>query len=344
MSHQTGIKANDSLKSFFKHCRDGSIRAAKISIKEEQLILSSSIKDKKGTTWDSSFDKIITPLLEENQPCYILYRFDSKSDVGYEWLFISWSPDSSPVREKMLYASTKATLKQEFGAAQIKEEIRAAILAEITLDGYNRFKKAAVQPAPLTTREEELQEIKRTEIHTDYNTSSKQQTLGGVAFPITESTKQAILDMARNSYNYLQFKIEIDEECINLVSAENIPIQRLQSKMPLNTPRYHLFIFKHTHEGDYQESIVFIYSIPGYNCSIKERMLYSSCQNPFCEIISELGLTIEKKIQVDSDSEVTEKFLYEEVHPVKNLHRPIFAKPKGPPGRGPKRMIKGQNN
>ncbi|KAK4875099.1 hypothetical protein RN001_011521 [Aquatica leii] len=344
MSHQTGIKANDTLKSFFRSCRDGSIRAFKISIKEEQLVLSASVKDKKGTTWEKGFDKIIVPLVEENQPCYILYRFDTKTDTGYEWLFISWSPDTSPVREKMLYASTKATLKQEFGAAQIKEEIRASISSEITLDGYHRFKKAAFEPAPLTTREEELQEIKRSEVHTDYNVSSKQQTLGGVAFPITESAKQAILDMRRNGYNYLQFQIDIEEERINLVSAENISIEKLQSKMPVNSARYHLFTFKHTHEGDYKESIVFIYSMPGYNCSIKERMLYSSCKNPFCEIISDLGIHIEKKMEVDSDSELNEKSLYEEVHPVKNLHRPIFAKPKGPPGRGPKRMIKSQNN
>lgn len=50
-------------------------------------------------------------------------RLDSQAHGGYEWVLISWSPDDSPVREKMLYASTKATLKKEFGAAQIKDEI-----------------------------------------------------------------------------------------------------------------------------------------------------------------------------------------------------------------------------
>lgn len=50
-------------------------------------------------------------------------RLDSQAHGGYEWVLISWSPDDSPVREKMLYASTKATLRKEFGAAQIKDEI-----------------------------------------------------------------------------------------------------------------------------------------------------------------------------------------------------------------------------
>lgn len=56
-------------------------------------------------------------------------------------------------------------------------------------------------------REEELEEIKKTEVNTDISIDTKQQTLSGVVFPITETAKQAILDMARGSYNYLQLKI-----------------------------------------------------------------------------------------------------------------------------------------
>lgn len=63
------------------------------------------------------------------------------------------------------------------------------------------------EPAPLTTREEELQEIKRNEVKTDYSVDSKHQTLSGVAFPITEAARQAICDMVAGSYEYLQFKI-----------------------------------------------------------------------------------------------------------------------------------------
>lgn len=62
-------------------------------------------------------------------------------------------------------------------------------------------------PAPLTTREEELQEIKRAEVHTDYSVDSRHQTLGGVEFPITSSAREAIEDMAKGSYDYLRFRI-----------------------------------------------------------------------------------------------------------------------------------------
>lgn len=164
--------------------------------------------------------------------------------------------------------------------------------------GYKKYKLAMGAPAPLTSREEELQEIKRTEINTDVHVETRQQTLGGVCFPVTESAKQAILDMARGSYDYLQFKINIEEEKIHLVSAENIKLDKLPSKVPNDAARYHLYNFKHTHEGDYMENIVFIYSMPGYNCSIKERMLYSSCKSPFTDTIASCGVDIVKKVKI----------------------------------------------
>lgn len=53
---------------------------------------------------------------------------DTKDSTGaYYWMLISWSPDDAPVRHKMLYASTKATLKQEFGSGQIKEELHGTV-------------------------------------------------------------------------------------------------------------------------------------------------------------------------------------------------------------------------
>ncbi|KAL3269336.1 hypothetical protein HHI36_008408 [Cryptolaemus montrouzieri] len=278
MSHQTGIHANEDLKKFFAKSRDGSVRLFKVSIKNEELILSDYSLVK--SNWEDDFDKFILPLIEDDQPCYIIYRLDTKVDANYEWLFISWSPDSAPVRQKMLYASTKATFKLEFGSAQIKEEIHGTVKSDITLNGYFKYKKNAVAPAPLTSREEELQEIRRSEVHTDYSVDSKQQTLSGVAFPVTESAKNAIQDMINGSYDYLQFKIDMENEQIDLSFAGNVSIDKLPSKIPLDSARYHLFKFRHTHEGDYMENIVFIYSMPGYNCPIRERMLYSSCKNP----------------------------------------------------------------
>ncbi|KAG8232869.1 hypothetical protein J437_LFUL012485, partial [Ladona fulva] len=160
MSHQTGIRANESLKKFFGKCRDGHVRVFKVSIVNEELTLSAQTGTK--GTWEQDYDRVVLPLVEDDQPCYILYRFDTKSSTGsYDWALISWSPDDSSVRQKMLYASTKATLKQEFGGGQIKEEIHATVkVEEVTLNGFKKHKASAKAPAPLTQAEEELARLR----------------------------------------------------------------------------------------------------------------------------------------------------------------------------------------
>jgi twinfilin-like protein len=49
-------------------------------------------------------------------------------------------------------------------------------------------------------------------------------------------------------------------------------------------------------------------------------------------------------LEIDRGEELTEAFLQDEIHPKKNLHRPKFAKPKGPPNRGAKRLTRPQES
>lgn len=71
------------------------------------------------------------PTTTNNFPPISIPRLDAKTPLGYAWLLISWIPDSATIRQKMLYASTKATLKTEFGSAHITEEIHATDIVRI---------------------------------------------------------------------------------------------------------------------------------------------------------------------------------------------------------------------
>lgn len=61
----------------------------------EQLVLGAS-RELMGR-WDQDYDKAVLPLLDAQEPCYLLYRLDSQNAQGFEWLFLAWSPDNSPV-------------------------------------------------------------------------------------------------------------------------------------------------------------------------------------------------------------------------------------------------------
>nr|XP_020481581.1 twinfilin-1-like [Labrus bergylta] len=157
--------------------------------------------------------------------------------------------------------------------------------------------------------------------------------------------KDAVAALQRyrdGKHNYVQLEVDAEQELIRLCNTEPTELKDLPMRISKVSPRYHFFLYKHSHEGDYLESTVFIYSMPGYKCSIKERMLYSSCKNPLVDMVERnLQIEIEKKLEIDDGDELTSDFLYEEVHPKQHAHKQAFAKPKGPTGkRGYRRLTR----
>ena len=122
-------------------------------------------------------------------------------------MLITWIPEIATVREKMIYASTKATLKSQFGSGQIKEELLGTDPGDISMKGYKRQKQNQAAPAPLTQAEEELAFVKKTETNANISIDSKQQTLGGVSFPLSEAAARAIIEMKQKLHNYVQLSI-----------------------------------------------------------------------------------------------------------------------------------------
>ncbi|XP_035233834.1 twinfilin-2-like isoform X2 [Stegodyphus dumicola] len=307
MSHQTGIQAGSELKSFFSKCKDGKIRAFKVVIRDEELVLDKSFES--IGSWEDDYNKFVLPLIEHQQPCYVFYRLDSENEAGYEWVFISWSPDNSP--------------------------------EDVNLRGYKKHIESEKSPLPFSSSEEVLNQIRKEEAA---GVDSKHQTMQGVAFPVSDDVINALCDMKDTRLNYVQMSIDMEKEEINLETSQELDVDSLAKMVPSDHARYHLFCLPHFYEGDQLNSIVFIYSVPGYNCSVKERMLYSSCKAPLLNVIeNKIGIELAKKIEIDDAEELTEEFLLDEIHPKQNIYKQKFSKPKGPLNRGARRLVKVQN-
>ncbi|XP_072308618.1 twinfilin-2 isoform X2 [Eucyclogobius newberryi] len=331
------------LREFLARARGGGVRLIQVCIQDEQLVLGAFREPEQS--WDQDYDHFLLPLLDNQEPSYFLYRLDSQNALGHEWIFISWSPDQSPVKQKMLYAATRATVKKEFGGGHVKYELFGTAEDDVCLLGYQHHVTSFSGPAPLTVAEQELQRIKITEVKAEISMDIK-QTLQGLAFPLQESAKRALHLLSQKRVNYVQLRLDTEKETIELVHSNPTEIQDLPRRVPKDTPRYHFFLYKHCHEGDQLDSIVFIYSMPGYSCSIKERMLYSSCKSRLLEEVEkDYHLEIARKLEIDDGDELTEAFLYDEVHPKQHARKQAFAKPRGPAGkRGHKRLIRGMGD
>ena len=73
MSTQTGIRATEKLLDFFGQCRDGRIRMVKVVIEKEALVMDGHW-ERQGT-WEQDWEALVLRSVEENQPCYLLFRY-----------------------------------------------------------------------------------------------------------------------------------------------------------------------------------------------------------------------------------------------------------------------------
>lgn len=65
-----------------------------------------------------------------------------------------------------------------------------------------------------------------------------------------------MLDVSNHAeYSFFFFlqSLDLNKEIINFEEAENVNIGDLASHVPSESARYHIYNFKHTHEGDYME-------------------------------------------------------------------------------------------
>ena len=54
---------------------------------------------------------------------------------------------------------------------------------------------------------------------------------------------------------YVFQRLDVQKETIELVHSNPTETRELPLRVPKDTPRYHFFLYKHSHEGDYLESV-----------------------------------------------------------------------------------------
>ncbi|KAI5945174.1 Twinfilin-1 [Manis javanica] len=234
---QASNKASEEVKNTFARARNGKYRLLKISIENKKLLIGSYSQP--SDSWDKDYDSFVLPLLEDKQPCFMLFRLDPPNAQGYEWIFIAWSPDHSHVRQKMLYAATRAILKKEFGGGHIKDEVFGTVKEDVSLHGYKKYLLSQSSPAPLTAAEEELRQIKINEV-SDVGVDAKPQTLQGVAFSISQEAFQALV--SNRQLNHVQLEIDIKNEVIILANTTNTELKDLPKRIPKDSAHYHFFL------------------------------------------------------------------------------------------------------
>ncbi|KAL8855008.1 MAG: hypothetical protein Q9221_000204 [Calogaya cf. arnoldii] len=347
---QSGITASPDLHTRFRSfLTTPSLFALLITITSERLeplttipsSPSSSTSDNTNNTnsTNSTFHtslQTLTPHLTPTRALYILLRRHAPPHPT-PLTCITYIPDSAPVRQKTLFASTRLTLTRQLGAEVFGEGMFATEAKDLSPEGWEGWERhlEGGNEGVLTREEREREDLREQEGgavgERRMGMVGMQQGgsgVGGMKVGFGEGVGEALGGMGRGERGLVMLKIDQNEN-ITLAGVKDVDIQGLSTAISDTEPRYSFFRYTHDVDGQEKNSIIFIYTCPS-GSKVKERMIYASFKKVVMDTASaEAGFEIAKKLEASSPSEITPEMIGEEFQP-RQEQKQGFARPKRP--------------
>ena len=146
----------------------------------------------------SDFNSDITLLQQHLTPNEALYIILSRYNAPDGLVAVTYIPDTAPVRQKMLFASTRLTLTRELGTEKFREALFVTTKEELNADGWKKHDSHIGLQAPLTEEERTLKGMKDAEAEEGSRGTGARNShvSSGLSFPVSDDAVEALKALA----------------------------------------------------------------------------------------------------------------------------------------------------
>jgi twinfilin len=203
-TNETMTQVTPKLSQAFVDAQKGAKRCVIVKIKEEKLVLADTM-DRSGEEQDD-FDSMNSKV-GKSDTAFLLFQLDSG-----RWLFVSYIPDSSKVRDKMLYASSIDDLQDQLGKGFFEDTFKVSDKSELSYDQWKRTLRRQSFSGLMTEKERVVREEQMVDKNT---TSSGMKT---VLFPMASEVLDSFKDLSNGDRSVVMIRIRKKkggrEECV----------------------------------------------------------------------------------------------------------------------------------
>ncbi len=247
---------------------------------------------------DSDDFKAMAAELEANVACYLIFReFDPK--VASKWVLCQYMPDSAMVNSKMLYASSRASLKEGFGASALTDDYFISDASEMTLDAFTKERTVVEDQQDLMTFNERA---KSAAVRAEMSAMSEsvQLTVADVPIKTSGEAKTAIENVKDGSNNLATLILETKTQELRADTANCLGNGSMEDVSKICTAqkeaRFLLFRYEHKNpSGESKSTMVFMYYCPD-EAPPRMKMMYSTCKSMVLRILEKLEVTVDSKV------------------------------------------------
>ncbi|KAL6939794.1 hypothetical protein ACO0RG_003640 [Hanseniaspora osmophila] len=276
------------------------------------------------------------------QPLYVLIPHNlvdpSTNTTGSTIVYdlVTYVPDCAPIRNKMLYASSKLNLQRQIGGSKINKNIMLTCLDELRYDNLvEDLKDEDMEELQKQDKQEQdmfvklkKQQMTSNAVYANPNTTNASK----LTFQIIDEKNDLdkLFQNESTGNNFIKLVIDTKDEVIKVVD-----LQSIQSKAEVSSHINEISYNIYRDGSDYY----FIYACPS-GSKVKERMLYASsrqgCIKHLIQTYNSVFKEFVRIIEIGDPEDLHTSDLSPDYHAqdeteTESMKR--FNRPRGPPRR-----------
>jgi len=297
------LKIGEELKKAVLSAAEGNVRAVTVVIDSEQLTVGKTLPAGSSVTQDFAD---LCETLEENTACIVLMRLegiDSDGNVAVpgatasDWGMLCWTPETAPVKQRMLNASSRQTLKDEkdFRGMEFKE-YNMTERSEVTLKQFVEATREMTKGEKLDSmsQEERDREAVKQQIKKEQSTAPK-MLAGLVALKVKArdsflaSVQTLLSGKVQDAAVLGKLVGDTSEELEGEIISDVSDTAKLKGRLPEAEPCYVLLHGRGASDGgEGQERMLLVCWAPE-GVPVKLRMKVSTFKASVMELIKDLA-------------------------------------------------------
>lgn len=312
------VRVSEELKIGFGSAVGDDVRAliVKIDFDTLEFVLDGKIERRDDLAHDFH---AVAAQLDPASPTIVLMYLDPK------WMLLSCVPESSIVRQKMVYASAKNELKTCLGTPKFISDYFITEPSECSLASYTASIDTSDRDLTLTQSEV----LTAEEVKDSFPRAVKSNAMKMLDVPAEESAVKALLALQEGVGRSALFGIDMDNEKLTAMEPVEGGFSDMVDKVDAECPCYIVFHWKHkdNHGKDVMCNL-FIFYCPD-DAHPRMKMTYSTVKKNVLSACEALGVAIQHKFEFSEMNEFDEDQVLNTLYP-QRVEKKLFSRPKGP--------------
>ena len=225
------------------------------------------------------------------EACYVALRLPELAPPAC-WLLMLYSPPGSSVRDRMLYASTRETVKTELGNSHFASELFGSSKEELSYASY-QYAEAGGDAGDMRTDEEVNMEALHIAEITAQGEGGGAGGGANVAFPVAAEAMAAVKALAAGSW--VAMSVDIAKETVEMAGTKALVPEEWAANVPVDQPMFYWIKL--------EAGLHFVYFCPE-SAPIKAKMLCSTVKSSVLDQATEQGIEAARRCEVRGADEM----------------------------------------